>query len=186
MKLIASTQSDAEPAYAPDGKRIAFRSYRSGSPEIWVCDSDGSHPEQLSSFGGPATNRPRWSPDGKYIVFYSDAKGNRDIYVIRAEGGVPKQLTTNPSVDTNPGWSADGKWIYFSSERSGQMQLWKVPVGGGEAVPVSEIRGSSPVESPDGKFLYYDKDYSIWRVPTNGGTETQVVDSLRPRGAGWW
>ena len=123
MKFIASTQSDAEPAYAPDGRRIAFRSYRSGSPEIWVCESDGSHPEQLSSFGGPATNRPRWSPDGKQIVFYSNAKGNRDIYVIRADGGVPVQLTTDPSIDTNPGWSADGKWIYFKSDRGGQERF---------------------------------------------------------------
>jgi len=114
---------------------LLARSYRSGSPEIWLCDSDGSHPEQLTSFGGPATNRPRWSPDGKQIVFYSDAKGNRDIYVIRADGSVPKQLTTNLSIDTNPGWSADGKWIYFSSERGGQHQVWKVPVEGGEAVP---------------------------------------------------
>ncbi|HEX2524465.1 MAG TPA: protein kinase, partial [Terriglobia bacterium] len=144
MKFIASTQSDAEPAYAPDGRRIAFRSYRSGSPEIWVCDSDGSHPEQLSSFGGPAANRPRWSPDGKQIVFYSNAKGNRDIYVIRADGGVPTQLTTHPSIDTNPNWSADGKWIYFQSDRSGSKRVWKVPVAGGDAVPVGEIGESSP------------------------------------------
>src|SRR5206468_7923766 len=99
----------------------------------WVCDSDSSHPVQLTSFGGPINNRPRWSPDGKQIVFYSDARGNRDIYVIRADGGVPKQLTTNPSEDSNPDWSADGKWICFSSDRRGHDELWKLPVGGGEA-----------------------------------------------------
>ncbi len=91
-KFIDSTQAEIEPRFSPDGKRIAFASHRSGSMEIWVCDSDGSHLVQLTSFGGPSTNRPRWSPDGQRIVFYSDAKGSRDIYVIRADGGIPKQL----------------------------------------------------------------------------------------------
>src|SRR5439155_9033447 len=64
-----------------------------------------------------------------------------------------------------------------------------VPVGGGEAVRVPQIHGGDSgqaVESPDGQFLYYEKgwpdNYGIWRVPTNGGKETLVVDSLDPQG----
>jgi dipeptidyl aminopeptidase/acylaminoacyl peptidase len=103
-------------------------------------------------------------------------------------------LTKNPSNDTNPGWSADGKWIYFESDRREQNEVWKVPVDGGEAVPVLGVRGGAPAESPDGKFLYYGKgwpdrnswpdNYGVWRVPTTGGTEEQVVDDLHPEG-GW-
>jgi serine/threonine protein kinase/sugar lactone lactonase YvrE len=188
VKFIASTRGEAEPAYSPDGQRIAFSSNRSGPFEIWVCDGDGSHPVRLTSFGGPFVNRPRWSPDGRRIVFYSDASGNRDIYVIRADGGSPKPLTKEPSIDENPGWSADGKWVYFQSDRRAPKEIWKVPADGGEAVPVRKIRESQPVESPDGKFLYYDKgwpdNYSIWRVPTNGGAETQVAALVHPFG-GW-
>jgi Tol biopolymer transport system component len=189
MKLIASTRTEMEPAYSPDGRKIAFASWRSGSLEIWVCESDGSHPVQLTSLKGSPTNRPRWSPDGQLITFVSEAKGNRDIYVIRADGGVPKQVRADPSTDSNPNWSADGKWIYFFSDRSRQKEIWKVPVGGGEAVRVSQIRGGDSgqaVESPDGKFLYYEKgwpdNYAFWRVPINGGEETLVVDSLHPEG----
>ena len=54
VKFIASTRDDMEPAYSPDGRKIAFMSKRSGSAEIWICDSDSSHPVQLTSFGGPA------------------------------------------------------------------------------------------------------------------------------------
>ena len=85
-------------------------------------------------------------------------EGSRDIYVIGWDRRIPKQLTKNPSNDANPGWSADGKWIYFQSDRTGEDGVWKVPVDGGEAVPVLGVRGGAPVESPDGKFIYYDKD----------------------------
>jgi eukaryotic-like serine/threonine-protein kinase len=188
MKFISSTRSELEPRFSPDGKKIAFASSRSGPSEIWVCNSDGSQPFQLTSFGDSPTNRPRWSPDGSRITFYSDASGSRDVYVINAEGGGLSQLTRDPSIDTNPDWSADGKWVYFQSNRSGNKRVWKVSVAGGEAVPVGEISESSPVESPDGKFLYYDKGwpetYGIWRVPTSGGAEELFVDLLHPTG-GW-
>ena len=188
MKFISSTRSEIEPRFSPDGKRIAFASARSGSQEIWVCNSDGSQPFSLTSFRDAATNRPRWSPDGQRIVFFSDARGSRDIYVIEAEGGGFRQLTDHTSEDTNPDWSADGKWIYFQSNRSGSKQVWKVSVAGGDAIPVGEIGESSPVESPDGKFLYYDKGwpdtYGIWRVPTSSRAETQFIDRVHPTG-GW-
>ncbi len=61
-------------------------------------------------------------------------------------------------------------------------------VAGGEAVPVGESGEGAPVESPDGKFLYYDKGwpdtYGIWRVPTSGGAETRFIDLVHPTG-GW-
>ena len=77
VKFIAFyTAEEMSRTYSPDGKKIAFNSNRSGSMEIWVCDSDGSHPEKLTSFGGPETIRPSWSPDGQQIVFYSDARGH--------------------------------------------------------------------------------------------------------------
>jgi eukaryotic-like serine/threonine-protein kinase len=139
VKFISSTRWEMEPRFSPDGKKIAFASSRSGSAEIWVCNSDGSQAFPLTSLRAP-TNRPRWSPDGQRIVFYSDASGNRDIYVILADGGGLIQLTKDPSIDSNPDWSADGKWIYFQSNRSGQKQVWKVSVAGGEAVPVGSAK----------------------------------------------
>jgi Tol biopolymer transport system component len=188
LKFISSTRSELEPRFSPDGTKIAFASSRSGSPQIWICNSDGAQQFSLTSFGDAATNRPRWSPDGRRIVFYSDAGGSRDIYVIDAEGGGLRQLTNHPSIDTNPDWSADGKWIYFQSNRSGSTRVWKVSVAGGDAIPFGEIGESSPVESPDGKFLYYDKGfpdtYGIWRVPTSGGAETRFIDLVHPTG-GW-
>ena len=73
--FIYSTRDDNSPEFSPDGKRIAFMSNRSGDWEIWVCDSDGSNPVQLTSFRGPNVSTPRWSPDGGRIAFDSDAEG---------------------------------------------------------------------------------------------------------------
>ena len=73
FKLIPSTRGEGHPDYSPDGKRIVFDSGRSGHPEIWVCNSDGSNSVQLTSFGGPTVTTPRWSPDGRSVVFGVEA-----------------------------------------------------------------------------------------------------------------
>lgn len=183
-KLIGSTRTQGGPQFSPDGKSIAFGSDRSGSPEIWTCDSEGLNPIQLTSFGGPEVGTPRWSPDGKQIAFDSHAKGDADIYVLGVEGGVPRRITSDSSDDVVPSWSKDGRWIYFSSNRSGNSQVWKVPVEGGDAVQVTKQGGFVPFESHDGKFVYYCK-YSapgVWRVPVEGGEEMAVFNLK----AGMW
>jgi Tol biopolymer transport system component len=181
IPFISSTRDSSAPQYSPDGKRIAFMSDRTGSLEIWVCDSDGSHAVQLTSFGGPDVTTPRWSPDGKRIAFDSSAAGQFDIWTVNADGGKPERITTNPANDGNPSWSNDGRWIYFDSGRIGEQQVWKVPVNGGEAIQLTRDGGFSPLESLDGKFLYYVKnliDTSVWRIPVEGGQAIKVVDGL--------
>jgi Tol biopolymer transport system component/DNA-binding winged helix-turn-helix (wHTH) protein len=179
--FISSTQDDIDPQFSPDGRRIAFVSVRSGDYEVWVCNSDGSSPVQLTSFHGPYVTTPRWSPDGRRIAFDSDAGGEFDIWVIGADGGKPVRMTTHPANDGNPSWSHDGRWIYFDSARTGEQQVWKLPGDGGEAIQVTRDRGYAPLESPDGKFLYYTKNLtatSLWRIPLDGGQATEVLEGL--------
>jgi len=92
------------------------------------------------------------------------------------DGGLPRRLTTASSDENVPSWSRDGRWIYFSSDRTGKRQIWKAPAEGGEAVQVTKQGGFSAFESPDGKFVYYTKDFreggeftpGIWRTPVEG------------------
>jgi WD40-like Beta Propeller Repeat len=161
-KLIASTRLDHMPLYSPDGARIAFASNRSGSHEIWVCNSDGSGTMQLTSFGGPMTTGPVWwSPNGQ-ILFSSWVQDHFEDFVINSDGGTPMRVT-GKSV------SQDGKWLYLDLHRSTGAPLWKVPA-----------RDAQP--SPDGRFLYYPKDgnefTSLWKVPVDGGEATQVLESV--------
>jgi Tol biopolymer transport system component len=177
-RLITSSAADRNPAYSPDGRRIAFNSNRSGVLNVWVCDSDGSNPLQLTTHQ-KHSDTPRWSPDGRRILFNSNEAGVWDLYVVDARGGIPRRLTQAPSEDGNGTWSHDGRWIYFHSDRSGEFQIWKMPAEGGAAVQVTRGGGYYAQESWDGRHLYYvlsDPDRSgIWRVPVGGGEETEVV-----------
>jgi Tol biopolymer transport system component len=184
LKIIASPRQQTSAVYSPDGQRIAFSSDRTGTFEIWVSDADGSHPLQLTSFGGPITGTPHWSPDGKSIVFDSRPGGHAAIFVISASGGEPRQLTAGTSDDIVPDWSHDGREIYFTSSRTVGQQIWKMPAGGGSAVQVTHSGGFVAAESPDGSWLYFGKPGGgIWRMPTAGGEEKSVLN----RGTGrYW
>jgi len=186
-KLIASTNLDQGPQYSPDGRKIVFESTRSGSYEIWVCDSNGTNLAQLTSFDR-TTGTPRWSPNGRHIAFDSRIETNSDIYVTGSEGGSPRRLTTDTSDDVVPSWSRDGRWIYFASNRTGGYQVWKVPTEGGQAVQVTKQGGFAAFESSDGKFVYYTAlKPGIWRVAVEGGEATPVlVDQPKLGYWGYW
>lgn len=184
-RFISSTRMESGPQFSPDGSKIAFESTRSGAYEIWMCQSDGSGLTQLTHFNS-VTGTPRWSPDGRQIVFDSRVDGNANIFAIDVEGGSPRRLTSEPSRETVPSWSRDGHWIYFSSDRTGASEVWKMSSAGGAAVQVTHRGGFAAFESTDGKFLYYAKGLTIpglWRVPTSGGDEVEVIGSLE---AGYW
>lgn len=182
-RLIASTHLDHFPEYSPDGKRIAFASNRSGSHEIWVCNSDGSGTRQLTSFDNSySADHPHWSPDGRQIAFEYRPEGRCEMFIVSSEGGVPKRIPTN-FVRVNPNsWSHDGKWIYFDASNGGDSQVWKMPAGGGSPIQITREGGARARESPDGKFLFYlkngDEMTSLWKVPVRGGEETQVLEPV--------
>jgi len=166
VQLISSTKAERSPAYSLDGKRIAFMSEQTGAPAVWICDSDGRNPVQLTSFGFQGLNGLRWSPDGQSIAFFGVVEGNQDVYVVSAGGGALQRLTTQPGAKVWPFWSHDGRWLYFND---GSGQVWKIPSRGGEATQVTRAKEGAdvPQESPDGKFLYYCRGWpfaqSVWK-----------------------
>lgn len=191
--VVNSTWVDTSAQYSPDGGRIAFRSNRSGDDEIWVSDSAGRNPLQLTSFRGPLTGTPRWSPDGQFLAFDSRPGGSSDIYTIPAMGGVVRRITANRSDNSVPSWSRDGKWIYFASNRTGCWQVWKrgVKAGAGDGEPkqVTQHGGFTTFESMDGRTLYYAKGPDVpglWSVAVDGGDETPVMADFKVGLWGLW
>ena len=105
----------------------------------------------------------------------------------RCPAAFPGYCPRFPGADNlSPSWSRDGQWIYFASKRGSEpFQIWKISVHGGSPVKLTRNSGISPVESPDGRFLYYSKYEAggVWRMPVEGGEETQVLEEVR--GGGW-
>jgi Tol biopolymer transport system component/DNA-binding winged helix-turn-helix (wHTH) protein len=165
---VRSTRWDSNPAYAPDGKRIAFTSNRAGPQGIWISDRDGRNAVQIADLGGVFVDHPAWSPDGRSIAFDASPDGRTAIFTVAPEGGVLRRITEGPGDNRNPAWSRDGKWIYFESNSSGAWQIYARPAGGGKSVRVTAVGGVNPGESLDGKWLLYGKPDApgLWRRPT--------------------
>src|SRR5262245_29073539 len=116
--------------FSPDGKRIVFRSSRSGNMNLYLMDPDGKNVRQLTN-GQWRDNFPVFSPDGKAIAFSSDRDGPKDVrgnrtfdnYILQLNpDGTPgsvQQITNDPGQDSHPYFSPDGNWVSFTSERDG-------------------------------------------------------------------
>ena len=91
------------PAWSPDGKKIAFDSDRDGNWEIYVMNADGSNPINLTNNNG-VDWYSTWSPDGRKIAFSSNRDGNFQIFVMNADGSNPIRLTKNKAWDEDPAW----------------------------------------------------------------------------------
>jgi Tol biopolymer transport system component len=179
--FITSTRKDVGAKYSPDSKEIAFVSARSGSDEIWISKADGSSRVQLTSLRWPLIGILNWSPDGQSLVFHARPEGQADLFVIPVAGGSPKRLTADSSDDTGPSYSHDGRWIYFTSTRSGRTEVWKMPAMGGTAIQITTTGGARPLESFDGKKIYYRSDLQpkeIWSIDVDGGSPTKVAEPV--------
>jgi Tol biopolymer transport system component len=187
--FIVSTRFDGNPSYARNGEKIVFSSGRSGKFDIWTCSQNGTDLLQLTTIGNCGS--PRWSPDGNWIAFDHNVDGVYEIHVVGAAGGAIRRITDSKSADFLPHWSSDGRFIYFSSNRTGEFQVWKAPFEPrGEntvrpAIQVTKNGGFRPIESFDGKNLYYLKsreDQRIWSMSIDSGEEILVSESISL----WW
>ena len=185
VRLISSTHTDYNAQYSPDGKRIVFHSTRSGASEIWASDADGSNAVRLTNFNAPITGSPRWSPDGQWIVFDSNKEGQFEVYRMRANSGTPERLTHDPAIDGVPSYSRDGRFIYFMSSRSGSYQVWKMEADGRQPRQITRHGGYLAFESHDRRWIFYsraDGNSPLYRVPVDGGEETQVLPRVNEFG----
>lgn len=178
--LITSTRLDHSANFSPDGTHIAFVSTRSGHHEIWTCDRDGRHPEQLAEFGGTYLTNPRWSPDGTQIAFTAFPEGFAAVYRIDVATGLPQRCSEGDRHEILSGWSRDGQWLYFDCDRGAGRQIWRMRPDGSQAALLSPAGIELLHEAPDGKhfYCYHCEQNGIWRMSPNGEMEC-VVDGDR-------
>jgi TolB protein len=138
---------------SPDGAHVAMILSKAGSPNVWVCNADGSNVKRLTK--GIEDSSPCWSPDGDTICFATKMNGRRTLAKVSAGGGEARRLSTsgapNPS---EPDWSPDGKWIAFTSQM-GDFSICVMPADG-SAAPVVLVSGQNPSWSANSRTLVFN------------------------------
>ncbi len=192
------------PSYSPDGQHLAFDALLAGGQRVWVSDTRGRNPRQVTSDSSEAVvhTQPRWSPDGSKLVFRRIEKTKSDIAVADAATRAITLITDDYVFDTDPTWAPDGRSIYFSSYRGGGLNVWRVPVGptGATAGPAEQLTtgAGEDVQStlaPDGRRLVFAVrgiNSDLWRLPVSPetgrttGTPEPVLGTTRVESRGAW
>jgi tricorn protease len=150
--------ADRDPAWSPDGQRIAWLSDESGEYALHVRDQNGLGETRKIGLGTPPSffYRPRWSPDGKRIAL-GDKRGN--AWLVDVETGAPPvKVDTDPYDIPDPAWSPDSKWLaYTKTLPSNLAAVFVYSRESGQATQVTD--GMSDARSPawdrGGKYLFF-------------------------------
>jgi Tol biopolymer transport system component len=193
-------QDTAYPDWSPDGKTIAFQSYKSGTFHIWAMNPDGSNVRELT-FGFYDDREPQFSPDGTKIVFSSDrppdgspagtATGSYNVWTLTLATGQVTEIThqSGATNDYYPTWTPDGKQITYV-DTSHAIESIAADGTGAPASLYSDPANTfySPTWSPDGKSLAYtelDDQGTLTQLFVNGNAVSgnEDVFAFPPRWA---
>jgi Tol biopolymer transport system component/imidazolonepropionase-like amidohydrolase len=194
-----------QPAWSPDGSRIAFISDRAGQNNLWVMDADGGNPRIIDRDLKVRHSLPRWSPDGRFIVArraeLDPERRGSEIWLYSAEGGKGVALTRQADHNqaTEPAVSPDGRFVYFTIEvngvddpAKGRTQLRRLDLLSGDLLSVTEGSERGPGgdarlssgggfaarPSPDGRHLAFARRLASGTISFKGR-------ELGPRTALW-
>ena len=170
------------PAFSPDGRKIALTEWRAGTAgDIWVVDSDGKNPSQLTTNPSIDSN-PDWLPDGKRIAFLSDRSGHLALWSTTLDGGRDILLLDLPQGVDYARLSPDGKQLAFNSKKGGPINTWVAPLEGGQPRQLTFDKEMSgfPAWSPDSRWLAVEvkrgDDTKVAVMPSGGGELTLLTN----------
>jgi TolB protein len=137
VTLLQSREPILTPSYAPDGQRIAYVSFESGRPEIFVHYIQTGRRERITSFEG-LNGAPSWSPNGQRLAFVLSRDGNPEIYVMELASKQLRRITNHFAIDTEPDWLNDDTLV-FTSDRGGRPQIYKQNINNGNTERLSFV-----------------------------------------------
>jgi TolB protein len=158
----------SEPAWSPDGKRLAFTLERGGNVDIYVMAVDGSDILRLTTDPGE-DHGATWSPDGSMIAFNSTRSGSDQVWRTNVDAGGWGHNLTQLTQDTNHNrvnnfvaWSPDGRWIAFESDRDrDDPEIYLANAVDGtnqQRLTFTRALDEVPSWSPDGKVILFSSD----------------------------
>jgi TolB protein len=182
VNVGGSGGTNLSPAWSPDGKEFAFSSSRSGDPEIWISDANGSLARRITSIHGPDVS-PVFNPKtGAQIAWISGRTGLPQLYVMDADGSAAQRMTDG-GYATSPSWSPNGQFIAFAWDRKygpgapGGQDIYVMEVATKRWIQLTHDGGRCdfPSWSPDGRHIVYantsdgkDAHMKVWTMLSDG------------------
>ncbi len=173
-----------QPAWSPGGDQLAYTSYRSGNPDLYVADLGAGRTRRISARSGLNAGAA-WAPGGDRLALTLSAGADSDVHVIHpSDGRRLRQVTQGGGIDVSPTFSPDGRMVAFASERAGGMQIYVVPAAGGgrpQRVSLSGSENTDPAWSPRGDAIAYvgrDGRFDIFVAEVHGGAPTGRVTRI--------
>jgi Tol biopolymer transport system component len=200
--VTATSGWDAEPAWSPDGKLIAFTRMTSGSLDIYVQPIDGGEAVARVELPGEQAS-VHWTPDGRYLSYLSKHRPGSPVFLSPVDGGTPRELiaTNSPTLDFGGSamgdrpWSNDGRTLLLSMPtEGGQLAVHKVDGTTGEAEQITFPQGGSrdtnPTYSFDGERIVFRREIegrgAVMLKPAAGGDpEVLLGDEFDYEAAAW-
>jgi TolB protein len=192
--IFKSRQPMLSPAWSNDGQHLAYQSFDSGRPAIYISHVKSGNKRKVTSFQG-LNSSPMWSPDDASLVMTLSKDGNAELYRYNLATNAIDRLTNHYAIDTEASWSPDGKELVFTSDRSGKPQVYRMNLK--ERLPkrltFEGNYNARPRFSLDGKTLYFvhqvNGDFRIAAIDMETGdqrilTSTPLDESpsLAPNG----
>ncbi|MFE8071463.1 Tol-Pal system beta propeller repeat protein TolB [Marinobacteraceae bacterium S3BR75-40.1] len=178
--LLKTDEPVLSPDWSPDGNKLAYVSFETGRPAIYVQEIATGQREVLASFKG-LNSAPNWSPDGESMLMTLSKEGNAEIYRMDLGSRRLERLTHHWAIDTEPSWGPEGDRFVFTSDRSGGPQVYVMDADGGDPRRLTfEGRyNARPRFGPDGQYVYFvhqrDSSFHIARMDMETGQETVLT-----------
>jgi TolB protein len=193
--VFKSDQPIVTPSWAPDGETIAYVSFETTRPAIFMHNIRTNQRTQLTNFQG-LNGAPAWSPDGKQLAMVLSKDGSPDIYVMDIASRQLKRVTRHFAIDTEPSWMPDGKSLVYTSDRGGKPQIYQVTLANGyeervtfdgdynaRARVVPDGSGIIMVHRNDGNYHIALQDIERGKIKVLTETDLDESPSISPNGA---
>jgi len=154
--MLRSKSPIISPAWSPDGSQLAYVSFESGKPVIYVQTLASAQRQPIANFRGN-NSAPAWSPDGKQLAVALSRDGISQLYTLNADGSNLRRLMRSPLIDTEPQFAPDGQSIIFTSDRSGAPHIYRLNLANNQVSRLTFMGdyNISPALSPNGIDLSY-------------------------------
>lgn len=153
-KLFSTTYPMMSPSWSPDGKKIAFVSFKDNRSSINIANLTTGKINIVTKYPG-INGAPAWSPSGDKLAVVLSKDGSPKIYVLDLSNGNLQKITNGIAIDTEPCWSNDAREIFFTSNRGGKPQIYKVDLNNGKTNRIT-FKGeynATPALTPDNRYL---------------------------------